>query len=418
MKFQAPKGTKDVLPGESYKWEQVILKFKNIVSLAGYGLTVSPMFEDANLFKRGAGESSDVTRKEMYEFQDKGGRLIALRPEGTASIVRAFIEHSLPTPFRTWYLTPAFRYERHQKARYRQHHQLGVEVLGALSPSVDVEVIDLAGTFFDSLALKDRELIINSMGDENCRPQYKEKLLKYLISNKASLCDEHIEHVELNPLRVLDCKTESCRSIVSGAPKIDENLCSDCEAYYGRVLDGLSQLGIKTRKDPTLVRGFDYYTRTTFEFTSHVLSGTQNAIGGGGRYDNLVESLGGPKTPGIGFGIGIERILLVMSELGLEMDEQKRPDVFIVDLTNGSLNSELSHKLRSHGISTIISGQETSLKSQLRMANKSNARVCIIIGERELKDGKVSLKDLDAAGDQIVEINRVEESVKNILKNH
>ncbi len=314
---RAPSGTHDVLYPESARWEAVLAGFAAQVEAAGYGLAHTPIFEDVKVFRRGIGEASDVVGKEMYEFEDRGGRALALRPEGTAPMVRAFVQHRPPLPWKAWYATPAFRYERPQAGRYRQHHQVGVEALGPSDPDLDVEVVSLADGFFRSLGLADFALRLNSMGDGVCRPGYLDLLSEYLAERRDELCPEHQERLEANPLRVLDCKRDACRAATEDAPALVDHLCDPCRAHFRRVVDGLDALGVRYRFDHRLVRGFDYYTRTTFEFASAALESAQNGIGGGGRYDGLVEMLGGPPTPGIGFGIGIERLLLACDAEGV-----------------------------------------------------------------------------------------------------
>ncbi|NNN21731.1 MAG: histidine--tRNA ligase, partial [Acidimicrobiales bacterium] len=293
MSFQAPIGTRDIFAPESKTIGTLIAKFASLVELAGFELLISPLFEEYEVFARSAGQATDVVSKEMYVFTDRGGREMALRPEGTASVVRAFIQHQNPTPFKAWYATPAFRYEKPQAGRYRQHHQLGLEVIGSASPSCDIEIIELATSFLNSLGISNFTLLVNSMGDENCRPKYREALLDYLESKKTELCQDHQDRFKLNPLRVLDCKKPECISATKDAPMIDTMLCAECSIHHQEVLKGLSHLGIMYQSAPRLVRGFDYYTKTTFEIQSNSLDSSQNAIGGGGRYDKLVEKLGG-----------------------------------------------------------------------------------------------------------------------------
>ncbi|HEY3701670.1 MAG TPA: histidine--tRNA ligase, partial [Acidimicrobiales bacterium] len=307
--FQAPAGTRDVLAPDSARWEALVVAFASQVERAGYGLVLSPMFEEVGVFVRGMGEGTDVVGKEMYEFRDKGDRHLALRPEGTASIVRAFIQLRPPVVWKAWYVTPAFRYERPQAGRYRQHHQLGVEALGTEDPDLDVEVVTIASRFFAALGLTRIELKLNSMGDAACRPAYIDSLGAYLEAHRDELCDEHRERYAANPLRVLDCKDDACVRVTANAPRLLDSLCGPCASHFARVLEGLEALGVSYSIDHRLVRGFDYYTRTTFEFSALALEAAQNGVGGGGRYDGLVEALGGPPTPGIGFGIGIERLL-------------------------------------------------------------------------------------------------------------
>ncbi len=398
---RAPSGTHDVLYPESARWEAVLAAFAAQVEAAGYGLAHTPIFEDVKVFRRGIGEASDVVGKEMYEFEDRGGRALALRPEGTAPMVRAFVQHRPPLPWKAWYATPAFRYERPQAGRYRQHHQLGVEALGPSDPDLDVEVVSLADGFFRSLGLADFVLRLNSMGDGVCRPGYLELLSEYLAGRRDGLCPEHQQRLEANPLRVLDCKRDACRAATEDAPALVDHLCDPCRAHFQRVVDGLDALGVGYRFDHRLVRGFDYYTRTTFEFASAALESAQNGIGGGGRYDGLVEMLGGPPTPGIGFGIGIERLLLACDAEGVFAVAPTPLDAFVVDVAGGEAARDLTAELRRAGLRADRAFDGRSLKSQMRAADRSGARVALIVGPDETVAGTVSLRPLRGAGDQV-----------------
>jgi histidyl-tRNA synthetase len=397
---RAPSGTHDVLWPESTRWEALIAAFATQVERAGYGLAHTPVFEDVRVFRRGIGEGSDVVGKEMYEFEDRGGRALALRPEGTASLVRAFVQHRPPVPWMAWYVTPAFRYERPQAGRYRQHHQLGVEALGTPDPDLDVEVISLADGFFSSLGLRSYGLRINSMGDGVCRPGYLELLSAYLAERRDELCPEHQERLDANPLRVLDCKRPACRAATADAPHLVDHLCDPCRDHFRRVHDGLDALGVRYRFDHRLVRGFDYYTRTTFEFASEALEAAQNGIGGGGRYDGLVEMLGGPPTPGIGFGIGIERLLLACDAEGVFAVDAAAPDAFVVDVTGGQAARDITAELRRAGLRAERAFDDRSMKSQFKSAGRTGARVAIIVGADELAAGTVSLRPMRGSGEQ------------------
>jgi histidyl-tRNA synthetase len=397
---RAPSGTHDVLYPESTRWEVVLAAFASRVEAAGYGLAHTPMFEDVKVFRRGIGEGSDVVGKEMYEFKDRGGRTLALRPEGTAPMVRAFVQHRPPLPWKAWYATPAFRYERPQAGRYRQHHQLGVEALGPGDPDLDVEVIWLADGFFRTLGLADFVLRLNSMGDGVCRPGYLDLLGTYLAERRDQLCPEHQERLEANPLRVLDCKREACRAVTEDAPALVDQLCDPCRAHLQRVVAGLDALGVGYQFDHRLVRGFDYYTRTTFEFASAALESAQNGIGGGGRYDGLVELLGGPPTPGIGFGIGIERLLLACDAEGVLAVAPTPLDAFVVDVAGGDAARDLTAELRGAGLRADRAFDGRSLKSQMKAADRSGARVALIVGSDEMAAGTVSLRPLRGSGDQ------------------
>jgi histidyl-tRNA synthetase len=393
--FRTPNGTRDILPPESGRWEVLVSRFARTVEGAGYGLVLSPMFENVEVFQR-VGESTDVVRKEMYQFTDKGGRELALRPEGTASIVRAFVQHRPPTPWKTWYAAPSFRYERAQAGRYRQHHQGGIEVLGTDDPDVDVEVMALAWEFFYGLGLRQVTLKLNSLGDATCRPVYREALSTYLSERADQLCDEHREHWKDNPLRVLDCKKPACVAATADAPHQLDFLCDACALHFARVQEGLTALGIPFVLDPRLVRGLDYYTRTTFEFASRALESAQNALGGGGRYDGLVEEMGGPPTPGIGFGIGLDRTLLACTDEGvLAVDElPPRLEVFVVDFAGGDAARDITAWLRAAGFRADRAFGGRSPKSQLKSADRSGARLALIIGPDEAAAGRVMIKDL------------------------
>ncbi|MDQ1369288.1 MAG: histidyl-tRNA synthetase [Acidimicrobiaceae bacterium] len=415
--FRTPKGTRDILPPESARWEVLVARFAGIVEAAGYGLVLSPLFENVEVFQR-VGESTDIVRKEMYQFTDKGGRELALRPEGTASIVRAFVQHRPPTPWKTWYAAPSFRYEQAQAGRYRQHHQGGIEVLGTDDPDVDVEVIALAWEFFAAVGLRLITLKVNSLGDATCRPVYREALRAFLETRQDQLCDEHRTRWEENPLRVLDCKKAECVAATADAPHQLDYLCDACAPHFARVLEGLTALDIPNVVDPRLVRGLDYYTRTTFEFASRALESAQNALGGGGRYDGLVEEMGGPPTPGIGFGIGLDRTLLACNEEGILTIEELAPriDVFVVDFAGGDGARDITAALRRVGVRTDRAFGGRSPKSQLKSADRSGARLALIIGPDEAASGRVAIKDLRSGPGTPQELVDREALVKEIRR--
>ena len=399
--LRAPKGTQDVLWPESTRWAELVARFARRVGLAGYGLVLTPLFEEARLFRRGIGEESEVVGKEMYEFTDRGGRDMALRPEGTAPVVRAFVQHHPPVPWKAWYVTPAFRYEQPQAGRYRQHHQLGVEVLGTDDPDLDVEVVSLAAAFYGDLGLRRVELSVNSMGCPEDRPAYVAALEAYLSSRRDELCDEHRQRALANPLRVLDCKRPACRAVTEEAPRMVDFLDEACAAHFGRVRAGLDALGVAHRLEPRLVRGLDYYTRTTFEFAAAALDTAQNAVGGGGRYNGLAEAIGGPPTPGIGFGIGIERLLLACDAEGAFPLSPPAPDAFVVDLTGGEVARDLAEELRRAGLAAERAYDGRSAKSQLRQADRSGARLAVIVGAEELAAGTARVKDLRGTAPEV-----------------
>jgi histidyl-tRNA synthetase len=390
---KAPTGTRDVLPPESARWEALLARFAPAVERAGYGLIQGPMFEELDVYQR-VGESTDIVRKEMYVFEDRGGRTLALRPEGTAGVVRAFIQHHPPTPWKVWYAAPNFRYERPQAGRYRQHHQLGIEAIGTDDADIDVEVISLAADLYDGIGLTRYTLLLNSLGDATCRPAYNQALIDYLAARVDDLCDEHKTRYAENPMRVLDCKKKACRDATRGAPRITDHLCEECKAHFDRVQEGLSSLEIDFVIEPRLARGLDYYTRTTFEFVSSEIDASQSTIGAGGRYDGLVAELGGPPTPGIGFGLGIERILLAADAEGVFPPPEARVDVFVVDVVGGASARDVTALLRRAGIRADRAFDGRSMKSQMKQADRSGARTVVIIGEDEAAAGEVTLRDL------------------------
>jgi len=398
--IRAPTGTHDVLWPQSSRWEALLAAFAVRARRAGFGLVLTPMFEDARLFRRGIGDESDVVTKEMYEFVDRGGRALALRPEGTASVVRAFVQHHPTTPWKAWYATPAFRYERPQAGRFRQHHQLGVEVLGTDDPDLDVEVIALAAGFYADLGLRRIDLAVNSMGCTGDRPRYVAALRDFLAGRATELCSEHRDRFSANPLRVLDCKRPECRAVTEDAPRLVDFLDEACAAHLARVRGGLDALGIAYRMEPRLVRGLDYYTRTTFEFAGLALESAQNAVGGGGRYDGLSEAIGGPPASGIGFGIGVERLLLACDAEGCFAVDPPAADVFVVDLTGGEEARDLVDGLRRAGLTALRAYDGRSIGSQLKQADRSGARYAVIIGAKELETGVVTVRPLRDEGAQ------------------
>lgn len=413
--FRTPKGTHDVLPPESGRWEALVAAFARRADRAGYGLVVSPTFEEVGVFQR-LGESTDVVRKEMYEFEDKDARHMALRPEGTAPVVRAYAQHRPPLPFKAWYGAPSFRYERPQAGRYREHHQLGIEVLGTDDPDVDVEVIALAARLFAAdLGLTRVTLRLNSLGDAECRPAYRDVLVAYLTAHRSELCDEHRDRIEVNPLRVLDCKRPGCAAVTKDAPRMLDHLCDPCRAHFRRVESGLAALGVGYTIDTALVRGLDYYMRTTFEFAAEAVDAAQNGIGGGGRYDGLAEELGAPPTPGIGFGLGVERILLACDAEGVFPAPAARVDVFVIDTAGGATALELTHALRDAGIRADRAFDGRSMKAQFKQADRSGAELAVIAGPDELADAKVKVQSLTSAGEELVALGDVVEHVKKRL---
>jgi histidyl-tRNA synthetase len=414
--YQTPQGTFDVLPPESGTYETLVARFAARVEAAGYGLVISPMFEDIGVFRR-VGESTDVVRKEMYDFFDKGNppRHLALRPEGTASVVRAFVQHRPPLPWKTWYVAPSFRYERAQAGRYRQHHQFGVEVLGTEDPLLDVEVIALLAGFYADLGLQRIALRLNSLGDDTCRPAYWSELEAYLEARADQLCDEHRDRYRDNPLRVLDCKRKACIEATADAPLQVDRLCGPCTAHFATVQEGLAAAGVTCSLDKRLVRGLDYYTRTTFEFAAEALESAQNAVGGGGRYDRLAEELGGPPTPGIGFGTGVERIALVCAAEGVVLGRRRTVDVFVVDTTGGLAALTITQQLRAAGIGADRAWDSRSFKAQFKAADRSGAVVAVVVGPDEVERGVVALKPLRGGGQVEVPAEQLIERVRTMI---
>jgi histidyl-tRNA synthetase len=398
--IRTPKGMHDILWPESSRWESLVARFAALVEGAGYGLAITPVLEHVGIFHRGIGEGSDVVHKEMYTFADRDGQVMALRPEGTASIVRSYVQHHPVPPWKTWYAAPSFRHENPQKGRYRQHFQLGIEALGPSDADLDVEVVSLAFDFFASLGLHQVTLKLNSMGDENCRPEYVELLRAFLAERRSTLCLPHQQGFEENPLRVLDCKTPECESATENAPRLIDNLCEPCTAHFARVRAGLDALDVPYTIDHRLVRGFDYYTRTTFEFASGAIEAAQNALGGGGRYNGLVEMLGGPPTPGIGFGLGVERILIACDAEGVFPTDAPPLHAYVIDLTGGESAVLLTSELRRAGFRVDRGFDDRSMKSQMKSADRSGALVALMIGPKELAEGTVTLRPLRNEEDQ------------------
>jgi histidyl-tRNA synthetase len=385
-RYQAPKGTLDVLPPgdggapfDSAGFEVLVAGFADLVGRAGFGLIVGPMFEDLAVYAR-VGATTDIVRKEMYDFHDKGERHVALRPDSTPSVVRAFVEHRPILPWKVWYLAPHFRYDQPQAGRYRQHHSLGVEVLGVEDADVDAELIALFHQFLtDTARLEGFDLLINSLGDDTCRPPYRESLVAYLEQHEPELCDEHRDHWRANPMRLFDCKRASCRTVMADAPRLLDQLCDPCRQHFERTKTRLDDLKIEYRVEPRLIRGQDYYTRTTFEVAATSLDQAQLALGGGGRYDGFVEALGGPPTPGIGFGIGIERVLLAMQAEGTA-PTRKDLDVFVVDTTPDAAHAAAAtHALRAAGVRTDRAYDQRSFKAQMKQATRSGAAYALVV---------------------------------------
>jgi histidyl-tRNA synthetase len=391
--FKAPIGTRDVLPPESSRWIALLATFAGHAEAAGYRLVHTPVFEDAAVFNR-LGEGTDVVRKEMYEFDDRGGRRLALRPEVTASVARAFVQHRPPTPWKVWTATPCFRYEAPQAGRFRQHHQVDIEIFGTDDPDADVEVVAVGHDYLRSIGLRRVTLLLNSMGSRDDRAAYVERLRGWLADHVEEIDQDDRAKVATNPMRLLDSKRQATRRATAGAPRITDHLADEARRRFERVQQGLGELGIDFVLEPRLVRGLDYYTHTTFEFVSDAIDAAQSTILGGGRYDGLVEDLGGPPTTGIGWGSGIERVLLACDAEGVFPVPDRSVDVFVVDVAGGASARRLTSELRRAGFSADRAWDQRSMKAQMRRADASGARVAAIVGERELADGTVALRDL------------------------
>ena len=384
---------RDILPPESARWRQFVTVFADVVESAGYGQVISPMLEDLGVFQR-IGDATDVVTKEMYDFVDKGGRHIALRPELTASVCRAFVQHRPLTPWKVWYAGSQFRYEKPQRGRYRQFDQVGIEVLGADDPFLDVEVIALAWEFYKALGLTQVKLLLNSLGEPEDRARYVNALRDYFESNRASLSSDSQVTLDKNALRVLDSKRPGDAAIIAAAPRIAQFYGADAAAHFEGVQAGLTAIGIPFTIDETLVRGLDYYGHTTFEFQGGTFDSAQNALGGGGRYDGLVESLGGPPTHGIGFALGLDRTLIACDDEGVFPAQALALDAFVVDTTGGLEALRLTAELRAAGLTADRAYENRSMKAQMKVADRSGAAVAIIIGSNELAEGAVTVRPL------------------------
>ena len=404
--YKAPKGTKDVLPEQSYQWQFLEARIREIVKKYGFLETRTPVFEHTELFLRGVGETTDIVQKEMYTFLDKGERSVTLKPEGTAGVVRMFVENNLfgdTQPTKMFYLySPTFRYERPQAGRLREHHQFGVEFFGSPKPSADAECIAVATELLSSLGCGGLTVRLNSIGDPNCRPHYHEALKSYLHEHYDDLCDTCKVRLETNPLRVLDCKVESCQKIANGAPVIGDYLCNECRDHQSQLLRLLDGMGINYVIDPRLVRGLDYYTKTVFEITSESI-GSQSAVCGGGRYDGLVEEIGGPHTPAVGFGLGMERLLLVLENTGFQIEKPVRYDLYIASMGQEAEERAflLADSLRKAGSKVEVDHIGRSVKSQLKYADKVGARYVLVLGGDELAKGEANLKRMSDGNETI-----------------
>ncbi|MBN1892270.1 MAG: histidine--tRNA ligase [Clostridiales bacterium] len=398
MLFSAPKGTRDILPSEVSGWQRAERMFSEVCSEFGYREIRIPTFENTEVFTRGVGDSTDVVRKEMYTFDDKGGRSMTLRPEGTAGVVRSYIENgmsSLPTPVRLYYMINAFRYEKMQKGRYREFHQFGVEAFGASGPEIDAEIISLLELFFERMGIQKTRLCINSIGCPDCRTAYYEELRNYFSDKLSDMCPDCNERYQQNPMRILDCKEKRCGAYISSAPRQLDYLCPECKEHFDGLKKALDSLGITYTVDTGIVRGLDYYTRTVFEFVSdHV--GTQGTICGGGRYDKLVEMMGGPVVPGVGFAMGVERFLMETQAQGVILPEEQSVKVYIANLSEETRSDcqQLAYRMRRGGIGCETDLVGRSFRAQMKYANKSKIPFVAVIGKDEISAGTFELKKM------------------------
>ena len=395
---KAIKGTKDVLPKDVHKNQYIEATALDIASKFGYKEIRTPVFEHTELFQRGVGDTTDVVQKEMYTFDDKGGRSITLRPEGTSGAVRSYLENGLcneALPQKVCYLTSCYRYEKPQAGRLREFHQFGVECFGSASPLADAEIIALAKSLFDTLGVKDLSLEINSIGCPTCRAEYHKALKEYFSSRKDELCDTCKSRLDRNPMRILDCKSPICHEIAEGAPVVIDYLCDECKEHFENVQKYLKAQNIEYTINPQIVRGLDYYTKTVFEFVSNSI-GAQGTVCGGGRYDGLVEELGGQHTPSLGCAIGIERLMLLMEAQGCEFPEAEKPDLFIVALgEKATLKAvEIAKDMREEGFSALLDLNQRSVRAQMKYADKLGAKFNVVIGDNEVEAKTAKLKNM------------------------
>lgn len=419
MKFNAPRGTNDILPPDTLKWQYIEQKTHEIFSNYNYQEIRTPIFEYTELFQRGIGEVTDIVEKEMYTFEDKSGRSITLRPEGTASVMRSFLENKIygqAQPTKYYYIGPMFRYERPQSGRFRQFHQLGVEALASNDPALDVEVISLGMRLLQSLGLSELELHLNSVGCADCRPNYVEQLKTYLLKHEQDLCESCKNRINRNPLRVLDCKNESCQSVIKNAPKITDNLCNSCADHFNEVQEYLDILDIDYIINPLLVRGLDYYTNTAFEIKDNAL-GAQNTVFGGGRYNGLAEEIGNRDIPGIGFALGIERLLLSLEAKEIELPLESGVDLYITVIGERAKKEsfKLLDQLRNNDLRTEIDYLGRSVGSQMKSADRMNAEYTIIIGEDELSNNSATIRNMKSGSEKEIKLNNLLEEMKQLV---
>jgi histidyl-tRNA synthetase len=419
---RAPKGTADMLPATALVWEHLTRTAAELFGRYGYEPVYTPVFEHTEVFTRGIGEATDVVSKEMYTFEDKGGRSITLRPEATASVVRSALEHNLTANgavAKLYYAGPMFRYERPQKGRMRQFWQIGAELLGAAQPTADAELIMLLWRFFEACGLpaENMRLLLNSMGDENCRPAYRDKVATYIRSHSAELCEECNRRADTNPLRAFDCKNPACAEVMAAAPLLRDELCDECAEHYSAVKSLLDELDVPYIEDPSLVRGLDYYTRTVFEVQVDAGLGSQNAIGGGGRYDRLMQEYGGPATPGLGFALGFERTLLAMEAAGARPEPPVRTEVYVARVDDSVAEPVFAalSRLRDAGVAAQADHQGRSLKSQFKQADKLGARFVLVVGPDEYAAGEATLRDMSSKAESRIPLADAADAVREAL---
>ena len=419
MKFNAPRGTNDILPPDTLKWQYIEKKTHEIFSNYNYQEIRTPIFEYTELFQRGIGEVTDIVEKEMYTFEDKGGRSITLRPEGTASVIRSFLENKIygqAQPTKYYYIGPMFRYERPQSGRFRQFHQLGVEAIASNDPALDAEIISLGMRLLQDFGLSDLELHLNSVGCGECRPAYVDQLKAYLNQNKEQLCDNCRSRIERNPLRVLDCKNENCQLVIKDAPKITDNLCQSCDDHFDNVQEYLDILDLDYIINPLLVRGLDYYTNTAFEIKDNAL-GAQDTVFGGGRYNGLAEEIGNRDLPGIGFALGIERLLLSLEAKNIELPVESGVDLYITVIGDKAKKEsfKLLDMLRNQGFKTEIDYLGRGVGSQMKSADRMNAEYTIIIGEDELNKNSATIRNMKSGDEKEIQLSNLLEEMKKLV---
>lgn len=410
------KGMKDVLPSQSYKWQYVEACARSVAQSFGFKEIRTPVLEHTELFLRGVGDTTDIVNKEMYTFTDKGNRSVTLKPEGTAGVARSFVENGIANeglPAKMFYVAPAFRYERPQAGRLREHHQFGVELYGSSSPQADAEVISLVDIFYKRLGLKKVKLQINSIGCPECRAEYNKALKEYFKPRLDEMCETCKTRFDKNPLRMLDCKEEKCKEITKNAPSVLDYLCDDCLRHFEQVKNILSASGIEFEANPRIVRGLDYYSRTVFEFVSDA-AGAQGTVCGGGRYDTLLRQIGGKPLPAVGFGGGIERLLMVMEAEGVTIPESEKTRIYIAGMDDKSREYafKIANKLRREGISAECDLMERSLKAQFKYADKLGAEYVAVIGETELENGTVNLKNMKSGTQETINAELLFEHIR------